>query len=284
MFVFPPQVVMCEGPVEGIISQLMSSLSSTLQSQLTNTITNYITHSDQSQTAQFPSLTNLPLVWKSSLATQVMVLVTQIALEIGLNEAIRKQDSESTKLLESFIDEIGSLTKLAVSLIKGRSLEDDDVTKPHPSDVLQPSTSHDQDGTPVIITGGGLASTTALDGGRRSSRAYIVPKSQTKKMENIIMVLSSYRYKTEELKSVSSTIPNISKSFQWQSFLHYEWSTQDNQANISTLGAKLSYGHHYTGTAGRLVLTPVMEKTMCYLLEAVQQANNTLILGKEVLP
>ena len=274
------QSVVCEGPVEGIISQLMNTLSSTLQNQLTNTITNYITpssaHLDQ---LQFPSLSNLPHIWKSSLATQVIVLATQVALEIGLSQAIQKQDSESVKMVDSFIAEVNSLMSMAVALIKGRSLEDDDVTKPHPSNVLQPSISHDQDTSAVIITGEGP---TPIHENQRSSRTYLVPKSHIRKIENIIMVLSSYRYKAEELKSVLSTTLNISISFQWQSLLHYEWSTQDSQASVTTMGASLSYGYHYTGSAGRLVLTPAMEKVVCYLLQAVKQGNNTLILGKEV--
>ena len=96
------------------------------------------------------------------------------------------------------------------------------------------------------------------------------------------MVLSSYRYKAEEIKSaLSTTSRNISNSFQWQSLLHYEWSMQDSVASITTLGASLSYGCHYTGSAGRLVLTPHMEKAVCYLLQAVKQGNSSLILGKE---
>ena len=278
---------MCEGPVEGIISQLMSSLSSTLQSQLTNTVANYVAppssaHSDQTQMKQFSSLSNLPRIWKSSLATQVIIHATQIALETGLNQAIQAQNSESTKLVESFVKEINSLTSLAVSLIKGKSLQDDDVTKPCPSDMLQLSTSRDQGDSTLIIAGEGPTSTTALDEGQRSSRAYITPKHQTRKMENILMVLSSYRYKTEELKSILSTIRNISSSFEWQSLLHYEWSTQDNQAVITTIGARLNYGYHYTGSTGRLVLTPRMEKAVCYLLETVKQGNSSLIIGKEV--
>ena len=280
------QSVVCEGPVEGIISQLMSSLSSTLQSQLTNTVTNYITpsstHSDHPQAKQFPLLSNLPHIWKSSLATQVILLTTQIALEIGLSQAIQKQDSETVNMVESFVKEINSLTSLAVTLIKGKSLEDDDVTKPHPPNIGQPSISLGQDTSTVIITGEGPTNATPIHEGQRSSRTYLVPKSQIQKLENVIMVLSSYRYKAEEIKSVLSSIRNISSSFQWQSLLRYEWSRQDRQASITTMGASLSYGYHYTGSVGRLVLTPAMEKAVCYLLQAVKQGNSTLVLGKEV--
>jgi hypothetical protein len=262
----------------------MSSLSSTLQAQLTNAVTNYVphssTHSEQQQERQFPSLSNLPHIWKSSLATQVIVLVTQIALEIGLSQAVQKQDSETEKMVESFIEEIASLTSLAVGIIKGKFLEDtNDVTKPHPTDIGQPSISHDQDTSAVIITGEGP---TPIHEIQRSSSAYLVPKSQIQKMENIIMVLSSYRYKADEIKSaLSTTSYNISNSFQWQSLLHYEWSMQDSVASITTMGASLSYGCHYTGSAGRLVLTPCMEKAVCYMLQAVKQGSSTLVLGKE---
>ena len=281
---FLMQGVVCEGPVEGIISQLINSLSSTLQSQLTNAMTNYVTpssaQSDHSQAKQFPSLTNLPHIWKSSLATQIVLLATQIALEISLKQIVQKLDSE---LMESFIEDINSLTRLAVAMMKGESLEDDDVTKPHPSDALEPSTSHDPDTSTVIITGDDPASTAAINEGQRSSsRAYLVLKSQTRKMENVILVLSSYRFKAEELRLISSTVRNVTNTFQWQSLLHYEWSAQDNLASVSTVGASLGYGYHYTGSASRLVLTPVLEKAVCYLLQTVKQGNSSLLLGKEV--
>ena len=280
------QSVLCEGPVEGIISQLMSSLSSTLQAQLTNAVTSYVTpnssQSEQQQAPQFSSLSNLSHIWKSSLAMQVIVLVTQIALEIGLSQVVQKQESEAEKMLEGFIKEVDSLTSLAVALIKGKILDGiNDVTKPHPSNIGQPSISQEQQGTSaVVITGEGP---TPIHEGQRSSSAYLVPKSQIQKMENIILVLSSYRYKAEDIKSsLSTTSRNISNSFQWQSLLHYEWSMQDSMASITTLGASLSYGCHYTGSAGRLVLTPRTEKALCYLLQAMKQGTSSLVLGKEV--
>ena len=213
----------------------------------------------------------------------MIILVTQIALDIGLSQAVQKQDSETEKMVESFVEEINSLTSLAVTLMKGKSLDDNvDVTKPHPSDIGQPSISHDPDTTTVIITGEDPIITSPIHEGQRSSHARLVSKSHIQKMENIIMVLSSYRYKAEEIKSVLSDTRNVSNSFRWQSLLHYEWSTQDSQASIATMGALLRYGCHYTGSAGRLVLTPAMEKAVCYLLQAVKQGDSNLVLGKEV--
>ena len=211
----------------------------------------------------------------------MIILATQIALDIGLSQAVQKQDSETEKMVESFVEEINSLTSLAVALMKGKSLDDNvDVTKPHPSDFDQPSISHDPDTTTVIITGEGPTITTPIHEGQRSSHARLVSKIQ--KMENIIMVLSSYRYKAVEITSVLSEIRNVSNSFRWQSLLHYEWSTQDSQASLATMGASLRYGCHYTGSAGRLVLTPAMEKAVCYLLRAVKQGDSSLVMGKEV--
>ena len=268
------QGVVCEGPVEGIITQLFSSISSTLQSQLVNTIQNHILqdNSDSSHNPDnpFASLSHqLPLVWNSTQATQVITLATQIALDMCLNQAL--QGSESTKRLENFFEEMASLTSLAVASLKGKSLLEDDVTKSHTPDH---STSRDQENVTL-----GQESVTDI---QKSSRAYHVPKSHTVKIENVIMLLTSFWHKMEGLKSILSSVRNISSSFHWQSLLHYEWSHHDGIAIISTLGTSLSYGYHYTGSAMRMVLTPVMERSLCFLLDAVKQGNSSLIVAKEV--
>ena len=261
--------------MEGIISHLISSISSTLHSQLINIVTNHVlsnSESPQHSGGVFPSLTNLPVIWKSVLATQVIILATQIALEIGLNQAM--QGSDPAKLIKKFLEEITSLTDSAVTLLKGKLLQEDDVTQLYISDVPQLSTVQDQDNfTP---TQENIVETL------KPSRAYLVPRSHIRKMEDIVLILSSYRYKAEKLHLVLPTEQNISTSFHWQSLLHYEWSTHDTQVTISTIGASLSYGYHYSGSAARLVLTPVMERSLCVLLEAVKQGNSTLIVGKEV--
>ena len=274
---------MCEGPVEGIISQLISSLSSTLHSQVLNTITSYVLSSPSPHHSQkqFPSLSSLPLIWKEALATQVIILVTQIALEISLNQALQAPKS----LIDNLLKEISSLTSLAVSALRGKSHLEDDVTKPDSTNALQ---NHDLDDTTLKASTSdtqmeeGVISSTVVNEAHRTSRTYLVPRSHTKKMESIVMVLGSYRYKVKGLQSVLSSVHNVLSSFHWQSMFHYEWSAHDNQASVTTLGASLSYGYHYTGSATRLVLTPLLEKSMCFLLDAAKQGNSSLILGKEV--
>ena len=203
------------------------------------------------------------------LATQIVTLATQIALDIGLSQVV--QGSDPTKLIEKFLREIISLTGSSVTLLNGKCLPEEDVTKPHTSDVTQLSTGQDQENSAPIQEN--IISNTDISKTLKFSRAYLVPKSHIRKMENIVLILSSYRYKAEKLQSVLPTEQNISSSFHWQSLLHYDWSTHDTQATISTIGASLSYGYHYTGSAARLVLTPVMERSLCFLLEAVKQGN-----------
>lgn len=212
------------------------------------------------------------------LATQIVTLATQIALDIGLNQAV--QGSDPTKLIEKFLKEITSLTGSAVSLLSGKYLPEEDVTQPHTSDVTQLSTDQDQENSALVQEN--IISNTAINETLKHSLAYLVPKSHIRKMEDIVLILSSYRYKAEKLKSVLPTEQNISSSFHWQSLLHYDWSTHDTQATISTIGASLSYSYHYTGSAARLVLTPVMERSLCFLLEAVKLGNSSLVVGNEV--
>lgn len=222
------------------------------------------------------SLTNkLPHIWSSPLATQIVTLATQIALEIGLNQAL--QNGDSVKLLKVFRKEIISLVSLAVTSLKGKSLVEEDVTRTQPSDSQRHISTNDQDhDTNVTIKQGGVSQN------QKHSRSYLVPKSHTAKMETIVTLLTTFQHKLKGLQSVMSSVRNITSSFHWQSMLHYNWSTHDSQASISAMGSSLSYGYHYTGSAMRLVLTPLMERSMCFLLDAVKQGNSSLILGKEV--
>ena len=189
-----------------------------------------------------------------------------------LNQAL--QGSESVKRLESFLEEMASLTSLAVASLKGKSLLEDDVTKSHTPRTPDHSASCDQENV--------TSRQESLTDIQKPSRAYYVPKSHTAKIENVIMLLTSFWHKMERLKSILSSVRNISSSFHWQSLLHYEWSRHDSIASISTLGTSLSYGYHYTGSAMRMVLTPVMERSLCFLLDAVKQGNSSLIVAKEV--
>ena len=220
----------------------------------------------------FSSLNNLPLIWSSPLATQVITLATQIALDIGLNQAL--QGSDSAKLIENFLAEIFSLTQSAVTLLKEKSVHEYDVTKPYPS---EPSVSQTQENSTPMHE-----NDTAVDEPRKPPQAYLVSKSHTRKMETVITVLSSFRFKADNLRSVLHSVQNMLNSFHWRSLLHYDWSTSDSRATIRTLGASLSYGYHYTGSATRLVLTPVTEKSLCFLLGAIRQGSSSLIVGKEV--
>lgn len=212
------------------------------------------------------------------LATQVVTLATQIALEIGLNQAL--QGSDHAKLIETFLKEVTSLTGSAVTLLNGKYLTEEDVTQPHTCGVAQVSPGQDQDHSASPQEK--IISNTAISATLKPSRVYLVPRSHIRKMEDIVLILSSYRYKAEKLQSVLPMEQNISSSFHWQSLLHYDWSTHDTQATISTIGASLSYGYHYTGSVARLVLTPVTERSLCFLLKAVKQGNSTLVVGKEV--
>ena len=264
--------------MEGIISQLIKSLSSSLHSHLTNVMANHILPSPdphRSSGPPFTSLVDLPTVWQSTVATQISILATQIALELAVNEAL-KDGTTSTKLVENLLEEIERLTNFAVTLLKGKPLQYDDIVEPHPSNSVQhQSSSRKQDNTTVTQDSGDIHED-------EKSETVLVAKHRVKKLESIVMVLASFRYKIEGVLSILPTVRNVANSFHWQSLLHYEWSVHDSQAFISSLGSSLSYGYRYTGSACRLVLTPAMERSLGFLLEAVREGNSGVVLGREV--
>ena len=110
---------------------------------------------------------------------------------------------------------------------------------------------------------------------------YGISKYQLVKLQNIQLVLLNYKLKTAiflELESNST----LKDSFEWQSMLHYEWLPREQKASITILGTRLMYGYQYTGSSSHLLLTPLLEKTLYSLLQAIGTEGGAVLTGEEV--
>ncbi len=277
----PIQAVSCDGPVDMIISKLMASVSSTLQSQISNVITKFIMPSP-SHKQPIESLSNLPNLWKSNkVSTQISILGTQISLENNLSKAI-----ENSQKLSEFVSEINSLLNTVSDLIKGSptNVSLPEVLMSGSSQICQDNMESN------IALKDSVSNMSAVDSTSNSgvfgervqmNNMYGISKYQLVKLQNIQLVLLNYKLKAAiflELESNST----LKDSFEWQSMLHYEWLPREQKASITILGTRLMYGYQYTGSSSRLLLTPLLEKTLYSLLQAIGTEGGAVLTGEEV--
>ena len=168
---------------------------------------------------------------------------------------------------------MNSLIAIATKILKGKFPKSD--THLDSSDL--PDGEEDDSGSKE--EGGGLHEESVR--GRRG----VMARHQVHKLQTILLALSQYRQcvssLTKHVTDFSST-GGLSKSFLWQSMLHYYWSSQEQSCQLSTLHVSLPYGYHFTGSASHIVLAPETEKVMLFLLQAITQGTNTLLTGPQV--
>ena len=279
------QAVLCEGAVESVLTQLFASLSSTLHTQLTTTLSTKSTPSHSHLT-----LSNLPLIWGTPLATQITILVTHITAEASLEKAVLETNQQPMKELNN---NLNNLITIATMILKGKSpvvtRSDEGMGKSPKADSQLDSNMALKWSSTDPSDGGDDSGSKEEEGGLHEEgvreRRGVTPRYQVHKLQNILLALSQYRQRVSSLTrhiTESSSTGGLSKSFLWQSMLHYHWSSQDQSCQLSTLHASLPYGYHFTGSASRVVLTPETEKVMVFLLRAVTHGTNTLLTGPQV--
>ena len=258
-----------------IVSKVMTSVTSTLQSQLNAVFTKYITTSPTHKQTLLESLANLPNLWKSNVSAQIISLATQLALEMVLTKAI-----QNSAMLNELLAEVGSLLKTATDLLRGKALPDASMVgfpeAPSQSQVNMESNVALKASMSNIESdvGSGLFGQVT-----QISRSEIT-KHQLIRLQNIQLVLWNYKLKIEQLSSLEPT-PSLSEGFEWQSMLHYEWSSREQRSYITSLNTRLVYGYQYTGCAARMVITPLMERTMYSMLRAID-SGGALLTGDQV--
>ena len=287
------QGVQCEGPVEGIITKLMTSLSLTLQSQLTNVITKYIktTANRSDNQTQFESLINLPDVWKSNLSTQIVILATQIALDLALSKAVNIATKEKNgSSLEDFKAEVTSLSKTVTGFVKGTISFPEDVTKLTEALGLVQSVSQVNIDSNIALKASasnihaeesGLSSSLLGEVECSNRHDKQISRHQITKFHSLLLVLSNFRIKCKLMLKVEP-ISDLKESFEWHSLVHYKWLSREHKCVISSLNAKLDYGYQYTGSSPRIMVTPQMEKTIYSLIQTTSSGGCALLSGEEV--
>ena len=276
------QAVSCDGPVDLIISKVMSSISSTLQSQLGNVVGKFITPSPAHK-QPIKSLSDLPNLWKTNkVSTQITTLATQISLETTLSKAI-----ENSQKLSEFLSEINTLLNAVSDLIKGSS----NVSQVGLPEVLMSAGASQicQDNMESnvalkdSVSNMSAVGSTSNSGvfGEQINNIYGISKYQLVKLQNIQLVLLNYKLKAANFLELGSN-STLNDSFEWQSMLHYEWSPREQKASISILGTRLVYGYQHTGSSSRLLVTPLMERTLYSLLQAVRRGGGAMLTGEEV--
>ncbi len=288
------QHVVCGGPVDAMLTHLFTSLSTTLQDQLTIAITKHILRSDASS-SQSSTLTSLPAIWSSSFATQVTVLSTQIALELCMASAVEETSSTQSKApLQELYKEIGSLIAAASQLVHGKSSVTE--TIPETCSVAVPQSDSQLCLDSNIALRASASNVHGVESALSSellipdlqrvlrpsglSHGY-VSRDQTNKLQIVLLILSAYRQKIEQLCNLNCS-PKLSGSFLWQSMLRFNWSSREQRCYLSTLDARIFYGNHYSGSWMKVVLTPATEKVLVFLLKAVQEGSSPLIQGPPV--
>ena len=192
---------------------------------------------------------------------------------MSLEKAVLESSQTNQQPLKELNNKLNSLIAIATKILKGKFPKSD--THLDSSDL--PDGEEDNSGSKE--EGGGLHEESVR--GRRG----VMARHQVHKLQTVLLVLSQYRQcvssLTKHVTDFSST-GVLSKSFLWQSMLHYHWSSQEQSCQLSTLHASLPYGYHFTGSASHIVLAPETEKAMLFLLRAITQGTNTLLTGPQV--
>ena len=211
-----------------------------------------------------------------------------VTAEASLEKAVLETNQQPMKELNN---NLNNLIVIATMILKGKSPV---VTRSDEGMGKSPIADHQLDSNVALK----WSSTDPSDGGEDDSgikeeegglheegvreRRGVTPRYQVHKLQNILLVLSQYRQRVSSLTrhiTESSSTGDLSKSFLWQSMLHYHWSSQDQSCQLSTLHASLPYGYHFTGSASHVVLTPETERVILFLLQTVTQGTNTLLTG-----
>ena len=206
-------------------------------------------------TSSSSPLSRLPSLWCSGHSTQIILLTTQISLDVALETSL--QTAAEGISLEALCEEMQELVTKAVRMLQVFPEQGQNV---------------ESEGEPVNV----------LEGHQESS----VTREQANRLRSIVLVLSSalqrgVQYLQQMAGQESGT------NFLQDGRLRWVWSedsagTNEKVCHLTTLGARMSYRYHYVGGGSRLVLTPATERALVFLLSGVHQGHHSLLTGPEV--
>ena len=239
--------------MESVITSLFSSIRSTLRSQLSSAMASHTLPTSSSSSSSPLSL--LPSLWCSGHSTQIILLTTQISLDVALETSL--QTAAEGISLEALCEEMQELVTKAVRMLQVFPEQGQNV---------------ESEGEPVNV----------LEGHQESS----VTREQANRLRSIVLVLGSalqrgVQYLQQMAGQESGT------NFLQDGRLRWVWSedsagTNEEVCHLTTLGARMSYRYHYVGGGSRLVLTPATERALVFLLRGVHQGHHSLLTGPEV--
>ena len=264
------QSVPCGGTVENILTSLFSSLRSTLSTQLSTAVTSFVFKPGSSMSSGLSPLSLLPHLWSSQLSSQVVLLATQLGLDAALTAALKETGKGDSSLLSKVSVEMDRLMAVAVKMLRGEQ---------------QPATENEGVETEKNSDIAPRVSVCAADKVLPTAASVPVTADQASRLQRVLLILHSHHQRAADLSQQHREGDGGSDpltSFLWQSKLHWAWSSE-GLCTMNTLGARLLYGYHYTGSStSRLVLTPSTEKALVFLLQAVHQGQNSILTGPEV--
>lgn len=257
--------------MEIILNKLLYNTSQTLQKQYTHLINQYILQPTQNQSI----LAILPSIWSSDAATQIIVLATQVIIELALQEAVNASTtiSEGEQPLQLFLNKIHNLIATACGIIR--------TSKPldAPVDPLIESNSSTEKHSEVL---GKEQPYTCMSTTRQMSWKY-------HRLQSVMTVLLWSKDKVKYLISSCKSNSIVELSFAWQASLHFRMQKATSTAHhkhscvLSTLSSHLPYGFSYTGSQmSGMVLGLVSEQSFVHLLQYMGQHNSVLINVKSV--
>ena len=200
-----------------------------------------------------------------------MLLATQLGLDLAVTAALQETERGNKSAFENVCTKIDSLVVAALRMLQGQLVDQENFdSKNDPSSL---ATAEEVEWSPYPS--------------READKMGRVPVTpdQASWLRSILLLLTSHRQRALEMAALSEESGRESgllTSFLWQSRLHWTWSSSERTCHIDTLGARLPYGCHYTGSCTHVVLTPSTERAVVFLLQAAGRGTNTLLTGPEV--
>uniref|UniRef100_A0A1X7UKN4 Uncharacterized protein n=1 Tax=Amphimedon queenslandica TaxID=400682 RepID=A0A1X7UKN4_AMPQE len=251
----------CDGAIEIILNHLLHSVTETLNQQLITTLTQQKSApSTPSQSSTTPSLIKrLSSVWLSSSSHQILQLATIILLEERLQQEVENTKGGSLDP-SSFLSDIQSAIQTLESIHEGK------VTQEH-----DPKLGFTDSNKGIGQLANNSAENEEEDAGWSDTQLDL--KSEPVAIgihkilyHNLMLILLTYRQRAKAL----STEPHPSSSFQWLSSLHYSHDATQRSCVLSTIGASLNYGFHYSGGYPIALTTPT-ESMAVHMVKVMSQ-------------
>ena len=238
---------------------MLHSVTETLNQQLLTILTQQksapSTPSDSSPAA--PSLIKrLSSVWLSTSSHQILQLSTIILLEERLQQELENTKGDSLDP-SSFLADIQSAIQTLDSIHEGKITQEHDPKLGFTDSnrgIANSSAENEEEDAGWSDTQLDLRSEPAVIGMHRIL------------YHNLMLVLLTYRERVKTL----STEPHPLASFQWLSSLHYSHDASQRSCVLSTIGASLNYGFHYSGGYPVSLTTPT-ESMAVHMVKGMSQ-------------